>query len=739
MNTLETAERLSGVVETVIFENTDTGYAVVEIASEEAGELVTAVGELAPVSEGEELDLWGAYTTHPQFGVQFKVKHCQYRLPNTQSAILQYLCSGILPGIGPITARRIVDAFGNDTFEVIDLFPEKLATIKGMTYTKACKASLEFKRIFGVREAIAVLAKLGLTAGQAIELYRHMGPATLTAVQDNPYILCGSPLYFPFEEADAIAQSMQLSLEAFSRIKAGIIYVLRHNLNNGHTCLPADKLVAATQRLTEVSAEPIEQCLNQTIEDSDLMRATYAQTDFIYLPEYFTAEIYIAYRIKNLMSMPLYKLEHADVKIDVLQAEDNIVYAPLQRKAIAEALTNNAFVLTGGPGTGKTTTVNAIIRLFEQNGDRVALAAPTGRAAKRLAELTGRKAQTIHRLLEVDYKSGTEQLRFVHNDSNLLKCDVVILDEMSMVDTTIFESLLHALKPACKLILVGDSDQLPSVGAGNILRGIADSGCVPVVCLKEIFRQAAQSLIVSNAHRIVGGEMPQNGTREDDYFFIEGSGAPCQKFICDLVTTRLPNTYKFSPLEDIQVLCPTKMGLLGTEMLNAALQAAINPPQKSKPQLTSMGQVYRLGDKVMQTKNNYDIPFVRDEGEDGAGAFNGDIGVVEQVDVKASTLKVRFDDRVYTYTSEFIKQLEIAYAVTIHKSQGSEFNAVIIPVAEVPRRLCYRNLLYTGVTRAKKLLVLCGSAATVHTMVQNDRKTLRYSCLKEFINDESFA
>ena len=398
-------------------------------------------------------------------------------------------------------------------------------------------------------------------------------------------------------------------------------------------------------------------------------------------------------------------------------------------------MTENCLVLTGGPGTGKTTTVNAILQLLENQAERVALCAPTGRAAKRLSELTGRKASTIHRLLEVDYTGGV--VSFIHNDKNLLKCDVVILDEMSMVDVRLFQALIAALRYSCRIIMVGDADQLPSVGPGNILGEVIRSGLVPTVCLNEIFRQAAQSLIVENAHHIISGEPLKKGGKTDDFFFLEADGDAAQKLVCDLVSTRLPKAYGFDPVRDIQVLCPTKVGPTGSVELNRRLQDILNPPAKGKGQIgtAESAKILRLGDKVMQVKNDYDITFERAGAEAGVGAYNGDLGIITAVDVNARSVTVQMDDKKYTYTADQLNELEPAYAVTVHKSQGSEFPAVILPVADVPARLCYRNLLYTGVTRARKLCVLTGTARTEQTMVENVRQNMRYSGLRYLLKD----
>lgn len=730
-----TTEQLAGTVEHITFANNDTGFAVVELDA--GGELVTAVGLMPGVAEGEEVDLGGEYVTHPSFGPQFRVATFSCRLPQDEAAILRYLASGVLPGIGPVTARRIVDAFGPDALFVIEQQPEQLATVKGMTGAKARAASEEFRRVFGVREAIAALSQLQLPPAAAIALYRALGPATLTLVNENPYLLCGDPVYLPFERADQIAEGLNFAADAEVRVLAGIAFVLRHNAGNGHSCLPEKKLLPTAAHFLGVTQETAEGMLQQGCEDGTFGTLEYDGRRYIYLPELLRAELLVAGHLKTLMALPMVEPKGLGRAIDRLQAEGQLQYAPAQREAIRTALSRNCMVLTGGPGTGKTTAINAMIALFEQQADKVFLAAPTGRAAKRMSELCGREARTIHRLLEVDY-SGNDQMRFIHNEQNPLKCDVVVIDEMSMVDILLFESLLRALRPQCRIVLVGDVDQLPSVGAGNVLRDIIDSGIVPIVRLTEIFRQAAQSQIVRTAHRIVAGEKPEENHREGDCFFLQADSAACQDLVCELVSTRLPASYGFDPVADIQVLCPSKIGPAGTVALNIRLQQLLNPPQPGRRQMTSFGVTYREGDKVMQVRNNYDILYEREDGEGGVGAFNGDLGVIEVIDPRAGTVKVRFDDRLVTYSGETVRELDIAYAITIHKSQGSEFGAVVLPVsADTPRRLCYRNLIYTGVTRAKNLLVLAGSRAVLNAMVENDRKTLRYSCLVYLLRDES--
>ena len=448
---------------------------------------------------------------------------------------------------------------------------------------------------------------------------------------------------------------------------------------------------------------------------------------YIYLPDLLAAEQDIAHRLAILARRGKNTARDLDRNLQVLELTQGFAYAPLQREAIRKAMTENCLVLTGGPGTGKTTTVNAILQLLEHQAERVALCAPTGRAAKRLSELTGRKASTIHRLLEVDYTGGV--VSFIHNDKNLLKCDVVILDEMSMVDVKLFQALIAALRYSCRILMVGDADQLPSVGPGNILGEVIRSERVPTVCLNEIFRQAKRSLIVENAHHIISSEPLQKGGKTDDFFFLESDGDAAQKLVCDLVTTRLPRSYGFDPVRDIQVLCPTKLGPTGTQALNVELQNLLNPEQKGKPQLQSAARVFRVGDKVMQVRNNYEIVWLRVGGEQGVGAYNGDIGIVESINMRERSMVVRMDDRRLLYPAENLNELEIAYAITVHKSQGSEFPAVILPVAQVPPRLCYRNLFYTGVTRARKLCIVTGRRDVVNRMMGNVRQNLRYSGL----------
>lgn len=732
------AQTIQGSVEHISYRDEVSGFAVIEISCED--EILTLTGDLANVSEGEELTATGRYVIHPTFGRQFKVESHKTQLPADEVSISRYLASGVLPGIGPVLARRMVEAFGVETLDIIANHPEELEKVKGVPRHKAKEISQAFCQMFGLREAIAWFESIGLSTKTAITAYRVFGDRLLDAVRSNPYLLCGYPVYLPFETADAIAEEMELESACPRRISAGLIYILHHNLmNNGHTCLPKGKLIPLASRFLGVSEEDTALQAERMIAEGELFSAEYGEKIYIFLAESYRAEFYCAIRIKELSKLPNIPQPMFDYMMDELEARQRISYADLQKKAIKTALTANVMVLTGGPGTGKTTAVNAILDLFEKSGERVALAAPTGRAAKRLSELTGRESKTIHRLLEVDYQAKSETIRFVHNEKNKLRADVVVIDEMSMVDIFLFESLLHALRPSCRLVLIGDTDQLPSVGAGNVLKGLIDGKLIPVVRLTEVFRQASKSLIIKNAHRIVKGEYPQKGNKEDDYFFIESNSENIPSLVRDLVCTRLAQTYQLSPLTDIQVLCATKLGPAGTQYLNAVLQDALNPQAEGKAQISLKEITLRVGDKVMQVKNNYDIPFHRENGEEGAGAFNGDIGFIRSIDTRGSTMKVQFDDRIYTYGSEQIFQLEPAYAITVHKSQGSEFPAVVMPLTDVPQKLCYRNLLYTGVTRAKQILVMAGQSHILKTMTENATKTLRYSCMAAFMQDKDIG
>ena len=725
-------EQIEGTVEDIIYENPDNGYVVFEVSG--GGVITVVCGIVGELHAGVSVVCRGKYENHATYGRQFHAQECETDMPKDLEAVYAFLASKSLPYIGAKTAEKILNKFGAQSLEIIANDPAQLTAIPGISADKADRIQQEFKRMFGMRELIAYLSQFEISPRRAMEVFRAFGPGAMQAISNNPYLLCGEPLQLDFRHADSIAQYYHMEGDCVQRLEAALLRTLRHNANNGHTCLPRNQLIDTASNFIHQPPEKLGEALNRCLEEEELGAKAFDGTQYIYLPDLLSAEQDIAHRLAILTRRGKQTARNLDQNIQILELTQGFAYAPLQREAIRKAMTENCLVLTGGPGTGKTTTVNAILQLLEQQAERVALCAPTGRAAKRLSELTGRKASTIHRLLEVDYTGGV--VSFIHNDKNLLKCDVVILDEMSMVDVRLFQALLTALRYSCRIIMVGDADQLPSVGPGNILGEVIRSGLVPTVCLNEIFRQAKRSLIVENAHHIISNEPLQKGGRADDFFFLEADGDAAQQLVCDLVTTRLPRSYGFDPIRDIQVLCPTKLGPTGTQALNAALQNLLNPPQKGKPQLQSASRVFRVGDKVMQVRNNYEILWQRIGGEQGVGAYNGDIGIVESINPRDRSMVVRMDDRRMLYPAENLNELEIAYAITVHKSQGSEFPAVILPVAQVPPRLCYRNLFYTGVTRARKLCVVAGRRDVVNRMMSNIRQNLRYSGLCELLKEE---
>lgn len=727
---------LCGSVEHVTYHNDKNQYTVMDLATE-AG-IVTVVGSFPFVSEGEELRVYGTWTSHPAFGDQFKAETFDRARPATTAAMLKYLSSGAVKGVGPAMARRIIQAFGEKALEVMENDPERLAQIKGITQEKAKEIGEELKRVYGIRELMMFLGAYGVRPEETVLVWKQFGEASVACIQEDPYCLCGEGMDISFEIADAIAESMEKARDDTGRVQAGILYVLRHNLNNGHTCLPLDKLCGAAAQLLGVELEAVQDGVYTLCQSFHTVCETFHDRDYLFLQKQHASEAYIAARMKTMLSMTPNTIHGADQKIAAIEKNKGIQYAEKQKEAIRAALEQGILILTGGPGTGKTTTLNAIIHLLKEAGERVFLAAPTGRAAKRMSELTGEEAKTIHRMLQVDWDEQDNPV-FTRNERNPLECDCLVIDELSMVDTYVFESVLRALSFSCRLVLVGDSDQLPSVGAGNVLGDLISSGLFPTVQLKEIFRQSMESLIVTNAHRIVEGKMPELTRRDSDFFFLpQENGEKAAQLIVSLGAVRLPRSYGYSSVTDIQVLCPGRKGELGTVELNKLLREAINPPSKDKQEVKINGTLFRLGDKVMQIRNDYNLPWTKDDGTTGEGVFNGDMGVVTEIDRPGGALHVHIDDKDVLYDFEHAStELEPAYAITVHKSQGNEFPAVIIPVLKPPKQLCYRNLLYTGVTRAKQLLILVGQRGVVDAMIENDRKTRRYTGLKYFLERDT--
>ncbi len=721
---------LKGFVEEIVYKNSETGYIVFLLNHD--GEPVDVVGELGDIAEGERLELYGDYVNNPKYGRQFRAVSCTRTLPTTPEEIRRYLGSGIIKGLGPALAKKIVQSFGEESLEIIENDPLRLAELKGVTSDKALYISSEYRKLSGIKNVIEFLQRFGIGPASAAQVWKKYDVSSILFIKENPYILCDDELGVDFEQADEIARSEGISVDSVNRVIAAMMYILRENAAAGHSCLPVKRAVDAAERFLTLGGETIHRGIDEALKNGQLKILDIGEKRYIYLNEYYRAEKYISEKLAEMLKISAGNVKDLSEEIAGVEFALDIEFETLQKAAINGCLGNRLFILTGGPGTGKTTTLNGVIQLLKKHKKSISLAAPTGRAAKRMSEVTGENARTIHRLLEVDC-TDKERLSFKRNEKNPLRADVIIVDEMSMVDVLLFEALLRALKPSASLIMVGDSNQLPSVGAGNVLRDLISGGEIPKVELTEIFRQASESLIVTNAHRIVNGEYPLLDDRKKDFFFM-----PCEnerdipRLVIELAKKRLPNTYGYSPLEDIQILTPTRMGCAGTKELNRDLQLALNPPSKGKSEIKVFETVFREGDKVMQIKNDYDIEWKKDA-EYGRGVFNGDIGYIEELDKHSGNLTVNYDGRKALYTPDLLKKLDLAYAVTVHKSQGSEYNAVIMPLTSISRNLQYRNLLYTGVTRAKNILILIGTKKQVREMVDNDRRTLRYSCIRALL------
>ena len=728
-----TKEKIEGIVEKITFTNEQNGYTVASVRA--GNSRITVVGILPFLNEGEAAVFYGNFIVHPTYGEQFSAVSFERTAPKTVGAILRYLSSGIIRGVGPATAGRIVERFGADSLDVIANFPNQLALIKGISIEKAMAISEEYNKQYGVRDIMLLLSPYEVTPELCVKIFKIMGTDACNIIKMNPYALCDEAIGFSFEKAEKIASDFEIPKDSETRIGAGILYILKRNAGNGHTCLPKEKIIPVAVNLLESDYMRIEAVMDKLEENLKIITKRVADTVFLALPDYIYAEEHIAAKLLALNENAERLADASDLEIDYIENKENIKFEKVQRQAVKEALQNGVFVLTGGPGTGKTTTLNAIIGLFEMRNLSISLAAPTGRAAKRMTELCGREAKTLHRLLEVDW-GQEDKARFSRNENNPLESDVVIVDETSMVDVILFDGLLKALRPSARLILVGDSRQLPSVSAGNILNDIIESGKFSVVTLDKVFRQANNSQIINTAHAIINETPIDFSNKSDDFFFIHKSdGFDVVDTITELCKTRLPAKYGFNPVRDIQVICPSRMYETGVNNINNVLQSVLNPNNKNSPEIFNRGVAFRVNDKVMQIKNNYDIMWEKDNGESGAGVFNGDVGFIEDIDLRAGIIKVKYDDKTATYFADNMNEIDLAYAVTVHKSQGSEFDCVIIPVFNIPQKLKYRNLIYTAVTRAKKMLILIGGEDFFVECLKNNKKTLRYTLLKECLND----
>ena len=725
---------IRGTVEQIVFYNPENGYAVLRLAAEGGAE-VTATGAFPNIGLGEEVTLTGVWVTHPSYGEQFQTAAFERRLPSSARGIAEYLGSGLIRGIGPRLAARIAEKFGEDTFDVLAHEPERLTDIRGITAKKAREIGRQFVEQSEMRLLMDFLSEHGLPVALTPLLYKRLHDSAIDALCENPYLLCDPYYDVDFKLADGLAMELGLSLLSDERADAGVTYTLTFNLDNGHTFIPVEKLVHAVCTLLSDDDVVFDEdralaSIDRLAAAGRLVREHIAGRDAVYLRGMHDAEAYLAEMLGHMAERNFEYDFNVDELLGALMDSAEFPYSEKQRQAIAGAARSGLVILTGGPGTGKTTTVRGILQVFEALGLNTLLAAPTGRAAKRLSELTGMEAKTIHRLLEAGFGAGG-RTAFARNLTNPLECDAVILDEVSMVDIVLMQALIEALPYGARLVLVGDVDQLPPVGPGNFLRDLIASQRVPTIRLDEIFRQAQQSDIVMNAHAVNAGEMPTPSRADGDFFWLKRSEpASVIETVAELCAARLPRHYGLLPSQ-IQVLSPAKRQGSGTIALNRRLQQALNPPAENKCEKRFGDWVFREGDRVMQVRNNYDIVWERmDDGEQGTGMFNGDVGEIAQIFPQQECLTVRFDDRIATYTYDMLNELELAYAVTVHKSQGSEFDAVVLALSDgLPRRLLTRNILYTAITRARQLLVIVGSQDTVAYMVGNNQKGRRYSAL----------
>ena len=727
---------INGIISSVIYLNDENGYAVVRMETD-SGEMVTAVGCLPYIAPGEMISAEGSWVTHAQHGRQFKIEQSNRLLPTSADGIYEYLAGSTVKGIGPATAALIVDRFKEKSLDILEMHPEKLAEIKGISLTKAKDLSASFKKQAGVRRLTEFLCAYNIQPLVALKLYRAYGSAALETVHENPYIISASHIGASFAEADNLALELGVEGDSMNRISAAVLFELQHNSGNGHCFIPRDKLIAATSQLISVPPDLVSDAIDSLSENGGIVCDTVANLNVCYLAELFDAETYTADRLKSMIGLKTKSSANVEKLISKLENMYDISYAPLQKQSIELALNNRILVITGGPGTGKTTILKGILSLYDELGLETLLAAPTGRAAKRMSELTCREASTIHRLLGAKMSEDGESVVFSKHEGDPLNCDALVLDECSMVDITLMCSLLKALKPGCRLVLVGDADQLPSVGPGNVFSDIIRSQTVPTVRLTEIFRQKGDSRIVRNAHMINRGEHPDFEANTGDFFRLRRlNGGTAVETIVELCARRLPDNMNI-PSASIQVLSPTRKGETGTVNLNKRLQAVLNPPSESKKEKLFGEVVFRVGDRVIQTKNNYDTIWKTKGGVSGAGVYNGDIGTIAQIDPITETLTVDFEDKLATYSFEMLNELEHAWALTVHKSQGSEYRAVVLALSGDVQMLLTRGVLYTAVTRAKELLIMVGDDNIAHRMIDNNKQSRRYSALRlRLIADE---
>ena len=731
-------QRLEGSVERVIYANEENGYTICDLASSEKGEIITVVGFMPMIGAGDHLCLYGKWVHNPKYGRQFEVSQYERVMPADTASMLRYLASRAIKGIGPKTAQRIIDEFGEDSFDVIENHPEWLATIKGISMKTALAASASFRDQAGIRSAMMFFREY-FGVATTVRIYKKWGSGAVELAKKNPYRLCNEVEGIGFERADALASGLGLQMDHPERIMSGIRYLLVQNgMQNGHVCLPREKLRELAAKLLGVSVSQAEEGISLLLKSGQLYCVRFDEQEMIYDGPAYQAEKYVAEKMILLDRMcPSIDLRDIDRFIQREEEASGIRYAAMQKIAITDALRYGVMILTGGPGTGKTTVVRALIHIFDSMGYDIALAAPTGRAAKRLSEATAMEAKTLHRLLEMSFDGG-ERAVFNRNEHELLEEQVIVVDEASMIDNALMCALLKAIKPGARLIVIGDSDQLPSVGAGNVLGDLIDSQRFATVRLNEVFRQAQQSLIVTNAHAVNGGEMPNLGVKDGDFFFLRrGTDREIALTIADLCRNRLPRTYGDVGRRGVQVIAPSRKGEAGTESLNQLLQSTLNPPNAQQREYRFRDRVFREGDRVMQTRNNYDLLWSRvADGKTGSGIFNGDIGLIEEIHSSDGYMTLLFDDRRVDYDFSLLEDLDHAYAITVHKSQGSEYPIVVLPMCSAAPMLLSRNLLYTAITRGERMVILVGREEIVEEMVANDRQTMRYTGLCRWLKEE---
>ena len=732
--------KICGEVENIVYQNKENGYTVFALETED--DSVTCVGIVPQIHKGESLEIRGHWSIHPLYGKQLQITQYEKSMPTTEAGMEKYLASGLIKGIGAKTAKKIVDKFGEASFYVIEEKPERLVEIKGLTYEKAMRISEVFQEQHELRKAMLFLQEFDVSPAYAMKIYKKYKGRTFDVVKTNPYRLADDIWGIGFRMADKMAANAGIAKENPNRVKAAVKYVLNQAANDGDCYLPKEKLIQQATELLGLHSDYVENAIRELQVAGDVWQETLRGVQGVYLNFYYYAEMAVAKRLLELSQMyEEANIEKVAKEIVAVEKQTGVILAEEQRFAVLEAMTRGILVITGGPGTGKTTTINTILQILRTEDCEVVLAAPTGRAAKRMSEATGVEAQTIHRLLETTFLSDDSRRQtFDRNEENPIEADVIIIDETSMVDLLLMHALLRAVADGTRVIFVGDVDQLPSVGPGNVLKDLITSTKLPVVRLQHIFRQAQESAIIMNAHRINQGDDPVYNANGTDFFFVKRTyGNDVVQTIQDLVLTRLPKFTGCDGLQDMQILTPTRKGLLGVQSLNTVLQAALNPPSEERVEKEYRQMVFREGDKVMQIKNNYNIAWrmynaMGKRCEEGVGIYNGDAGTIKEIDDSQEIIKVVFDDgKVVDYDYSQLDELELAYAVTIHKSQGSEYPVVIILVHSGPPMLMTRNLLYTAVTRAKKLVVLVGLKETISSMVKNDREVGRYTGLAERI------